>query len=292
MRYEYTIVEHQAGPVIEIIGVEPASEDEVETVSTFTLAFDQPVTINTSEDAPAVYLMSRLSGQISATVSAVEGEGQENQILITLEREVADAGMYTLVVPEKVVLNAQGDWNVSVNLTYRVTGKKVETTNYQPTGITPAEGEVTSLKSFVLQFQKETFAVTNVDSQEEAYLINKDTQEKVSATLDMGDEYNEIKIELTEEVTAKGSYTLVVPAMKIQQASDSWGNNVLDNAPELRYDFTVVEGQSIDAILAKGQRVDVYTVSGLLVKKAADRETLKTLKKGLYIINGKGVLIK
>jgi len=38
--------------------------------------------------------------------------------------------------------------------------------------------------------------------------------------------------------------------------------------------------------------VDVYTVSGLLVKKAADRETLKTLKKGLYIINGKGVLIK
>lgn len=292
VRYEYTIVEHQAGPVIEIIGVEPASEDEVETVSTFTLAFDQPVTINTSEDAPAVYLMSRLSGQISATVSAVEGEGQENQILITLEREVADAGMYTLVVPEKVVLNAQGDWNVSVNLTYRVTGKKVETTNYQPTGITPAEGEVTSLKSFVLQFQKETFAVTNVDSQEEAYLINKDTQEKVSATLDMGDEYNEIKIELTEEVTAKGSYTLVVPAMKIQQASDSWGNNVLDNAPELRYDFTVVEGQSIDAVLAKGQRVDVYTVSGLLVKKAADREALKTLKKGLYVINGKGVLIK
>ena len=86
----------------------------------------------------------------------------------------------------------------------------------------------------------------------------------------MGDEYNEIKIELTEEVTAKLKL-LVVPAMKIQQASDSWGNNVLDNAPELRYDFTVVEGQSIDAILAKRQRVDVYTVSGLLVKKAADR---------------------
>lgn len=293
IRCEYTIVEHIVGPNIQAIGIDPNPENAIETVSTFTLAFDQPVTINTSEDAPAVYLMSRLSGQISATVSVVEGEGQENQILITLEREVVDAGMYMLVVPEKVVLNANGDWNASVeNLTYTVVGKKVETTNYQPTGITPAEGEVTSLKSFVLQFQKETFAVTNVDSQEEAYLINKDTQEKVSATLDMGDEYNEIKIELTEEVTAKGSYTLVVPAMKIQQASDSWGNNVLDNAPELRYDFTVVEGQSIDAILAKRQRVDVYTVSGLLVKKAADREALKTLKKGLYIINGKGVLIK
>ena len=293
IRCEYTIVEHIVGPNFQAIGIDPNPENAIETVSTFTLAFDQPVTINTSEDAPAVYLMSRLSGQISATVSVVEGEGQENQILITLEREVVDAGMYMLVVPEKVVLNANGDWNASVeNLTYTVVGKKVETTNYQPTGITPAEGEVTSLKSFVLQFQKETFAVTNVDSQEEAYLINKDTQEKVSATLDMGDEYNEIKIELTEEVTAKGSYTLVVPAMKIQQASDSWGNNVLDNAPELRYDFTVVEGQSIDAILAKRQRVDVYTVSGLLVKKAADREALKTLKKGLYIINGKGVLIK
>ena len=151
---------------------------------------------------------------------------------------------------------------MSVNLTYRVTGKKVETTNYQPTGITPAEGEVESLKNFVLQFEKETFAVTNVDCLEEAYLINKDTEAKVSATLDLGDEYNEIKIELAEEVTAKGSYTLVVPAMKIQQASDSWGNNILDNSPELRYDFTVVGGQSIDAILAKGQKVDVYTVGG------------------------------
>ena len=57
----------------------PNPENAIETVSTFTLAFDQPVTINTSEDAPAVYLMSRLSGQISATVSVVEGEGQETK---------------------------------------------------------------------------------------------------------------------------------------------------------------------------------------------------------------------
>lgn len=293
IRCEYTIVEHIVGPNIQAIGIDPDPENAIETVSTFTLAFDQPVTINTSEDAPAVYLMSRLSGLISATVSAVEGAGQENQILITLEKEVVDAGMYMLVVPEKVVLNANGDWNASVeNLTYTVVGRKVETTNYQPTGITPAEGEVTSLKSFVLQFQKETFAVTNVDSKEEAYLINNGTQEKVSATLDLGEEYNEIKVGLVEEVTAKGSYTLVIPAMMIQEASDSWGNNILDNAPELRYDFTVVEGQGIDAILAKGQKVDVYTVGGVLVKKAADREALKTLKKGLYIINGKGVLVK
>ncbi len=80
--------------------------------------------------------------------------------------------------------------------------------------------------------------------------------------------------------------------MKIQQASDSWGNNILDNSPELRYDFTVVGGQSIDAILAKRTESGCLYRRRLLVKKAADREALKTLKKGLYIINGKGVLIK
>ncbi len=46
---------------------------------------------------------------------------------------------------------------MSVNLTYRVTGKKVETTNYQPTGITPAEGEVESFEEFRTAIRERDF---------------------------------------------------------------------------------------------------------------------------------------
>lgn len=290
MHYNYIIEEAEAGPNVNILGALP-EPGEVETLSSIILAFDQPVYINTEIDAPSVTLNNRAFGSIKATLSAVEGE--ENQVLATFETEVSDMGMYMLDIPEMIVFNANGDWNAASNAQYMVKGKPVETTGYIPTGITPAEGEVTSLQNFVLAFDENSIAAPNIDTQEQAYLVNTgNEEEKVTASVNAGNEVYEINIVLAEEVKAKGTYTLVIPAKMIQSLKDMAGTGILDNSPELTYTFTVVDGQSINAILTNGQKADVYTIGGVLVKKAADREALKTLKKGLYIINGKNVLVK
>ena len=67
---------------------------------------------------------------------------------------------------------------------------------------------------------------------------------------------------------------------------------VVDYSPELKYTFTLIDGEGIGDVLADAETADIYTVSGILVKKDAKADDLKTLKKGIYIVNGKKVAIK
>ena len=49
---------------------------------------------------------------------------------------------------------------------------------------------------------------------------------------------------------------------------------------------------TLDNIVANaGGKVDVYTINGVSVLRNADAAAVKALKKGLYIINGKKVVI-
>ena len=41
-----------------------------------------------------------------------------------------------------------------------------------------------------------------------------------------------------------------------------------------------------------GKMVKVYTLSGVLVKEAAEEDALKGLAKGVYIVNGKSMIVK
>ena len=85
---------------------------------------------------------------------------------------------------------------------------------------------------------------------------------------------------------------MVIPAKMIQQSVGEENPTVVDYAPQLEFIFTVMDGQSIESILNEANTAEVYTISGILVKRNATREDLKGLKKGIYIINGKNVLVK
>ena len=70
------------------------------------------------------------------------------------------------------------------------------------------------------------------------------------------------------------------------------GQTVVDYSPALKYTFTLTDGEGIGEVLTDAETADVYTVNGILVKKDAKADDLKTLKKGIYIVNGKKVAIK
>ena len=107
-----------------------------------------------------------------------------------------------------------------------------------------------------------------------------------------GENANEIKATLASEVTAFGEYTLTIPAQAILQVDGEEGQTVVDYSPALKYTFTLTDGEGIGEVLADAETADVYTVSGILVKKDAKADDLKGLKKGIYIVNGKKVAIK
>ena len=150
-----------------------------------------------------------------------------------------------------------------------------------------------SLHEFVLQFVADTtYAAINTENEDKAYLADNSGESIEEATLASGDNPNEIKVTLANEVNTKGTYTLVIPAKMIQQSVGEENPTVVDYAPQLEFIFTVMDGQSIESILNEANTAEVYTISGILVKRNATREDLKGLKKGIYIINGKNVLVK
>lgn len=54
-----------------------------------------------------------------------------------------------------------------------------------------------------------------------------------------------------------------------------------------------INGIATTAIIGKGEKADVYTIDGVLVKKGVNAlDAAKGLKKGVYIVNGKKILVK
>lgn len=163
----------------------------------------------------------------------------------------------------------------------------------------PAAGKVESLKDITLTFAESTFAFVNTEAEGKAYLLNIDTEEQIEVTLesaskDAETDLNKILAVVAEDVTEAGSYTLVIPAKAIAEGNDKENSRVVDYSPEIRIDYTIEkeEGDGIQAILAQGGTADIYSVTGLLVKKNATANDVKALKKGIYIVNGKKFIKK
>jgi hypothetical protein len=53
-------------------------------------------------------------------------------------------------------------------------------------------------------------------------------------------------------------------------------------------DFTGIEERTIE----DGNLVKVYNLSGVLVKECVKEDALKGLAKGVYIVNGKRMMVK
>lgn len=77
-----------------------------------------------------------------------------------------------------------------------------------------------------------------------------------------------------------GEYDITVSGGEAKNYELSYVNGVL----------TVIESTDINSLAADGKTFDVYTPTGVMVRKAA--KTLKGLKKGIYIVNGHTLVVK
>ena len=92
-----------------------------------------------------------------------------------------------------------------------------------------------------------------------------------------------LSIDITSLELAAGDYTLVIPAKYIQIVSDDWDTWLYN--PEIRYEFSVSGTTGIDVIGSANGEVNVYNLQGVKVN-------VDNIGSGLYIINGKKVLIR
>lgn len=95
------------------------------------------------------------------------------------------------------------------------------------------------------------------------------------------------------EVAEQGLYKVVIPAGTFGDNAflDSLGQSGKANA-EIVINYIVGGAVGIESILDGEKTVNVYDVNGVQILKDADVEAVKDLKSGLYIINGKKVMIR
>ena len=217
-------------------------------------------------------------------VKRPEGYEGTDKLCIVLDTPITEVGNYTIDVPSgffNLGEQFEGGSSRAATIYYEIAAP------HEGLAITanPAAGNVTEIPATIVisadcdeaGFENYDLMPTLVDDKNISYPLDVE--------LDPID-WNAIDIILKNgAITADGTYTLTIPAGAI---SDGTGKS----NDEEKIVYIIGTSTGIDNIVANaGGKVDVYTINGVSVLRNADAAAVKALKKGLYIINGKKVVI-
>ncbi len=269
----------------------PNSMEKVKSLSTLTLTFDKQPVINPNiTDAVTVYDRTSRNQVATGTLSA-----SGNDVTVTLSEEIKTDGTYTVNIAEGAIGDeaygsssyTEGSCNAALSYGYIVSSEEVKP---QVVTIEPNEGEVTSLKHFVLTWDNES-ADGNWNITDQILLVDIDGNVVTSAgNIDIycGEEFNQMEFDLKEEVTEAGTYTLKIPAGRFLL-----GDMVDRESEAMEFEYTITDATGISSLFSdETSSFNVYNVNGVKVMSTTDKAELGKLTKGLYIINGKKVIIR
>lgn len=254
----------------------------VTSLKDFDLTFNDYNTCNWTNDVMPT--LTTAEGEVF-TIKNVDVGSDWNELVCSLAEEITAPGTYTLTIPAGAVTFNDDPDNVNTeSQSFVYTIEDITTENVT---IDPAEGVVESLYVFNITFDDHSEA--GWGSGYPTLTDDKGNVTKITSQ-DFGDDpskWNQLKLTLPEKVTAEGTYTLLLP---IGSVSFEYG---AASTQEYRFVYTIGTPSGIANIIgANGGKADVYTVNGVMVMKGADASALKTLKPGMYIINGKTYILK
>ena len=237
-------------------------------------------------------------GELTGTANLVD-----NVITVTFGQEMTEEGDYTFFIPAGMftmdgVANEERVINVTL-FTFEVTELKV-------VGVTPVESEVTQLDRIVIEFNQDVTLsfdenwqmISNeivLKGEDKDYKLTYNSMSNVGTKLEylVNAEWTGYEYAATP-ITAEGKYTLDLSQIVVDHAAedyiDEWGYpnkmwHEKNKRCEGTYTWTVVAGESsIDDIVVENGVKVIYDITGRRVENIT--------KAGIYIVNGKKVLVK
>lgn len=104
------------------------------------------------------------------------------------------------------------------------------------------------------------------------------------------DDWDVILVNLNTAVTEAGRYEIVIPARSIINEDYEEGKTGACS-PEIRLTYTILGGSSVESVEVSSVS-DIYDLQGRVVLRNATAADAKALNKGIYIVNGKKLIIK
>lgn len=274
--------------------VSPASESTVEMLDKITFSYSTGISLNWGGDPTTKIVIRDREGYFTYgefTMNDIKYDLSDNKNMwIELETPITDAGNYVVDVPSGFfVLGEQFESSLNKHtlVYYEI---KAASKDFK-LEVNPAGGNVTEIPAIIEFTATELSALacnfdlapTLKDADGNMYTVS-------FAYPKDWNKWNAIDVVLADgAITADGTYTLTIPAGALYNDSD--GN--YSNLEDIVIVYIIGTGSGIDSIVANaGGKVDIYTVNGVNVLRNADTAAVKALKKGLYIINGKKVMLK
>lgn len=294
-----TFLEYKIATVTKVTSVDPECGFYEVLPSKVTLTFDNEISaveygmIQTQLTGFRGYMMTENDYVVDGnklTINVPE-EFLVDQSQMQIRMNVVDAkGMYVTYA-----FDPDYEYEDAVILEYTA---PVKADLYKMVSADPAEGEVAKLDVINVAFEDAyQMAVGGFDPSKEVVVLNANGEVVTKAAMEIvygEEEYgwipptNVVKFTLETPVTVAGVYTFVIPAgtvyneMFYPESEDfgvEWG--ALYN-PEVRLTYTVVVPDGINGVTVNG-KAEIYSLDGRKVKNPT---------KGIYLINGKKVVVK
>ena len=272
--------------------------ERVKEIGDLEITFKNVNEVKLVEGAESIMAYLPGGGEAAGTATL-----KDNVITVTFGQEMTEEGEYTFYIPAGMftmdgAANEERVINVTL-FTFEIVELKI-------LGVTPVEGVVNQLDKVIIEFNQDVTLsfdenwqmVSNeivLKGEDKDYKLTYNSMSNVGTKLEylVNAEWTGYEYAATP-ITAEGKYTLDLSQIVVDHAAedyiDEWGYpnkmwHEKNKRCEGTYTWTVVAGESsIDDIVVENGVKVIYDITGHRVENITNA--------GIYIVNGKKVLVK
>lgn len=272
--------------------------ERVKEIGDLEITFKNVNEVKLVEGAESIMAYLPGGGEAAGTATL-----KDNVITVTFGQEMTEEGEYTFYIPAGMftmdgAANEERVINVTL-FTFEIVELKI-------LGVTPVEGVVNQLDKVIIEFNQDVTLsfdenwqmVSNeivLKGEDKDYKLTYNSMSNVGTKLEylVNAEWTGYEYAATP-ITAEGKYTLDLSQIVVDHAAedyiDEWGYpnkmwHEKNKRCEGTYTWTVVAGESsIDDIVVENGVKVIYDITGRRVENITNA--------GIYIVNGKKVLVK
>ena len=306
------------------VEVAPASGSNVAAINDIVLTFADATFYPMNGSAPQIQLYAK-EGPGATLLQSIDFYNESqfsmnddwNPTVYTIHfEEVIADGEYEVVIPQGLFCDIEydesegksGHANAEIVLNYTIGSTSVPSKadfSILPVSVTPADNTtVAEISTVTVEFGEVVFpmqyfeglAVTFAEGV--LYKVSDEGEEEISSVEPVDNPaavwFNPMIYDFHfKVVTDNGQYKVVIPKGTFGDDPflGSDGEEGKANAEIILY-YAIGETVGVDAIVAGDSVINVYDINGVQILKNANVEAAKELKSGLYIINGKKVMIR
>ena len=258
--------------MLEIIYANPDNGDQVKSIEYLYFEYSQDII----DQVEGAVITNEKGEEFPLTVTYTDSWGDStpyNALCLKTAEPITAAGTYTFVLKKEYAYTDAG-----VRLTEDITYTFTLVEGLKITGSTPADGaEVEAIEEILIEFNQDIICYAEAfmlagDNGEEYYLLPAEKAKDGSEL-----PFNVVRMVAETPITAAGTYTLYINEWTI--VNSSW-----ETLSEQTLTFTIPGTTGIESVETEVENKVIYDLTGRKV------ETIT--KAGIYIVNGKKVLVK